>query len=71
MFSLCYPGPPGTHYVDQVVLNLQRLKSAGIRGVCHHAQLTNVLNPKDNKTVDRTKKEYFSVWRVLLPDANN
>jgi hypothetical protein len=36
--SLCSPGCPGTHFVDQAGLELL---SAGIKGVRHHAQLGN------------------------------
>jgi hypothetical protein len=44
--SLCSPGCPGTHFVDQAGLKLRNLPasasclpSAGIEGVCHQAQL--------------------------------
>jgi hypothetical protein len=39
--SLCSPGCPGTHSVDQAGLELRKsaclcLPSAGIKGMCHH-----------------------------------
>jgi hypothetical protein len=36
--SLCSPGCPGTHFVDQAGLELRNLpaSSAGIKGVYHH-----------------------------------
>jgi hypothetical protein len=41
--SLYSPGCPATHFVDQAGLELRNLPasvpSAGIKGVCHHAQL--------------------------------
>jgi hypothetical protein len=42
--SLCSPGCPGTHFVDQAGLETQKsaclcLPSAGIKGVRHHAQV--------------------------------
>jgi hypothetical protein len=42
--SLCSPGCPGTHFVDQAGLKLRNLpasasQSAGIKGMRHHAQL--------------------------------
>jgi hypothetical protein len=33
------PGCPGTHFVEQAGLELTCLRSAGIKGVCHHAWL--------------------------------
>jgi hypothetical protein len=44
--SLYSPGCPGTHSVDQAGLELRNppasgLPSAGIKGVCHHAQLVD------------------------------
>jgi hypothetical protein len=49
--SLYSPGCPGTHFVDQAGLELQKsallcLPSAGIKGVLHYAQLTLCLNHK-------------------------
>jgi hypothetical protein len=44
--SLCSPGCPGTHSVDQAGLELRNppasvcLLSAGIKGMCYHVQLT-------------------------------
>jgi hypothetical protein len=45
--SLCSPGCPGTHSVDQTGLELKKsaclcLPSAGIKGVRHHARLSLV-----------------------------
>jgi hypothetical protein len=43
LVSLCSPGCPGTHFIDQAGLKLTQksaclsLPSAGIKGVCHHA----------------------------------
>jgi hypothetical protein len=41
--SLCSPGCPGTHSVDQAGLELRNLPaclpSAGIKGVCHHSPI--------------------------------
>jgi hypothetical protein len=43
--SLCSPGCPGTHFVDQAGLELRDppaslcLPSSGIKGVCHHTRL--------------------------------
>jgi hypothetical protein len=34
--SLCSPGCPGTHFVDQAGLKLRNLP-AGIKGIRHHA----------------------------------
>jgi hypothetical protein len=38
--SLCSPGCPGTHSVDQAGLELRNLPASafGIKGVCHHCQ---------------------------------
>ena len=40
---MCSPGCSGTHSVDQAGLELRNspacLPSAGIKGMCHHAQL--------------------------------
>ncbi|GAB1291143.1 Myotubularin-related protein 14 [Apodemus speciosus] len=40
--SLCSPGFPGTHSVDQAVLELRNppasATSAGVKGMCHHCQ---------------------------------
>jgi hypothetical protein len=47
--SLCSPGCPGTHSVDQTGLELRNLPasaspaSAGIKGVHHHSQLQHVI----------------------------
>jgi hypothetical protein len=44
--SLCSPGCPGTHFVDQAGLELRKRIPAsasqvlGIKGVRHHAQLS-------------------------------
>jgi hypothetical protein len=47
--SLCSPSCPGTHSVDQAVLELRNPPasvslSAGIKGVRHHARLVLVSN---------------------------
>ena len=44
--SLCSPGCPGTHFVDQAGLELRNPPaSAGIKGVRHHTQPKLSLNP--------------------------
>jgi hypothetical protein len=50
--SLCSPGCPGTHSVDQAGLELKNLPASasrvlGFKGVCHHclAVTTQVLYP--------------------------
>jgi hypothetical protein len=44
--SLCSPGCPGTHTVDQAGLELRNLPasaSSGIKGARHHARLSFLL----------------------------
>ena len=49
--SLCSPGCPGTHSLDQAGLELRNLpasvsQSAGITGMCHHCPAPNDFNPR-------------------------
>jgi hypothetical protein len=41
--SLCSPGCPGTHSVNQPGLELRNPPASGIKGVRHHAQLNKLL----------------------------
>jgi hypothetical protein len=63
--SLCSPGCPGTHFVDQAGLELRNpptsaSQSAGIKGVHHHAHLFLPL----------LIAACFTVWKSYV-DLNN
>jgi hypothetical protein len=60
--SLCSPGCPGAHFVDQAGLELRNPPASasrvlGLKGVRHHARLESFLNP--------TKKEGVTINRLM------
>jgi hypothetical protein len=65
--SLCNPGCPGTHSVDQAGLELRNppasaSQSAGIKGVRHHTQLQNEILRKHFLNLSSLNSDDSSLW---------
>jgi hypothetical protein len=62
--SLCSPGCPGTHSVDQADLEQKStclcLPSAGIKGVHHHCPAPNRLLNGQKIYIDKYTRRFFS-----------